>query len=126
MIKGCPFGVTPGVPVPWHVLERRLSECQGLRVSGSIINDDKDVFMAPGKLQHRPYKVHLYVLEWHIDDGRGNQQGEWWVVGRGKLTLPAPLYKAYLSHHPGPLEAFSDSDQGVFCSKVATQRICVG
>lgn len=52
-----------------NVLGRHFSEGDCLGVAGSIIHDDKDVFMSPGRFQQGTHQIYAHSLEGNFDDG---------------------------------------------------------
>ncbi len=41
----------------------------GFRVASGVVHYHEDVFVAPGGLWQRPYQIHPYPLEGHLEDG---------------------------------------------------------
>ncbi len=101
-----------------------LSKGHCFRVSGGIVNDDQDVFVAPGGLRQWP---HPDTLEGNLDDGQRNQRAEGRCPRRRFLAGWAGLTKALDFSLPSwPVEAVTDTLGGVGCSKVAGKRVRVG
>lgn len=51
-----------------------LPQKDGLSISGGIIHDYQDVFVATGKLSELPYQVHTHTLKGDPDDGQVDER----------------------------------------------------